>query len=318
MDFHSRRDFLRQTAVASGALTLGQGLAATAAAEEKPPDMAIARYKDGEGGPVDANEIIDKRAETMTGKVIDALGGMKRFVNEGDTVWIKPNIAWDRKPEQAANTNPAVVAALVRLCIDAGAGKVKVGDNTCNPAKKSYIRSGIAPAAEKAGAEIVYLDENRFKEYEINGKRLRSWPAIYPEIVESDLVINVPIVKHHSIAKMTLCMKNYMGVVDGKRALWHQELAECLCDITNFMKPRLCVVDATRILTKHGPTGGSLADVKRMDTVAAGIDVLALDAFGAKLMGHKPDDIETVKLGHELGMGEIDYRKLNLCEIDLT
>lgn len=316
MAWQSRREFLKWTAATGSTMALAP-LGIPAAEETKPLDMVIVRHKAGQGGPVEDNAAVDQMARVMVEKAIEAMGGMGRFVNKGDVVWIKPNIAWDRRPEQAANTNPVLVATLTKLCLGAGAKKVKVGDRPCNEAKKTYPRSGIEAAVREAGGEIVYLDMNRFKDYEVGGKRLRKWP-LYPEIIESDLVINVPIVKHHNIPQATLCMKNYMGVAGGKRAQWHQDLATCLADITAFMKPRLSVLDATRIMTRNGPTGGSLADVKRMDTVAAGTDVVALDAFGAELLGHKPEDIKTVTAGQQAGLGQMDYRKLALREIDVT
>lgn len=312
----TRRDFLKKTAMASSALALGP-MALSAAQDAKPLDMVIARCPAGNGGDVKDNATVDKNAKAMIEKTMEALGGMGRFVKKGDAVWIKPNMAWDRTPEQAANTNPVLVAALVKMCFDAGAKSVKVGDMTCNEAVKSYPNSGIEAAAKAAGAEVVYLDENRFKEYDLAGVRLQKWP-LYPDIVESDIVINVPIVKHHSIATMTLCMKNYMGVIGGNRGQWHQDMPTCLCDITKFMKPKLCIVDATRILTAHGPTGGDLADVKRLDTIAAGTDIVALDAFGAELLGHKPEDITSVAAGAKAGLGQIDYRKLALREIEVA
>ncbi|MFA6243251.1 MAG: DUF362 domain-containing protein, partial [Candidatus Hydrogenedentales bacterium] len=190
------------------------------------------------------------------------------------------------------------------------------GDFPCHEAKLAYKSSGIADAAEKAGAEVVFVDEARFREMNIGGKILKSWP-VYPEIVEADLVINAPVVKTHSIAKMTLCMKNYMGIANDRQK-WHQNLSDCLCDITKFMKPRLCVADAIRILTANGPTGGDPADVKRMDTVAAGTDIVALDAFGAGLLGFKPEEIESVVAGQAAGLGTIDYRSLNPKEISIA
>ncbi|HEO70616.1 MAG TPA: DUF362 domain-containing protein [Candidatus Hydrogenedentes bacterium] len=312
----SRREFLKRSAACAATASAWTTLGA-AETESKPLDMVIVRANGGQGGPIEDNEAVDKYARSMTQEAIKALGGMGRFVNKGDTVWIKPNIAWDRSPEQAANTNPALVAMLVELCLAAGAKKVKVGDNTCNEARKTYPRSGIEAAAKAAGAEMVYIDESRFKDYDVGGERVRKWP-VYPEIVESDLVINCPIVKDHSLTKLTACMKNYMGVVGGKRGLWHQNMGTCLTDITKFMKPRLCVLDATRILTAHGPTGGSLADVKRLDTVAAGTDIVALDAFAAELRGVAPADIESIVAGQAAGLGTVDYRNLALKEMDVA
>lgn len=313
MKKQSRRDFLKQTAAMGSAVAmapLGGAMAQDTAATQ----MCIARWK---GAAATTPEAIKAMATKLTEQAMAQLGGMARFVKKGDVVWVKPNMAWDRAPEFAANTNPDVVATLVRLCLEAGAKAVKVGDKTCNSNKKSYPSSGIEAAAKEAGAEVVYLDDERFKEVELKGKRLEKW-LVYPDIIESDLVINVPVVKHHAIAKATLCMKNYMGVISGKRDQWHQDIGTCLSDITAFMKPKLCVVDAVRILTANGPTGGNLDDVKRMDTVAAGTDIVALDAFGVELLGHKPEDIQTVAAGFKAGLGQIDYRKLALKELEVA
>ncbi len=312
MSSQTRRQFLKRSTAVTGALALGASPMRAANAQEAPPAMCIARWKAGAEAS-DPDEIIGTR---LTEQAIEALGGMKRFVKSGDVVWVKPNMAWDRSPEQAANTNPHVVKTLVRLCLEAGAKQVKVGDNPCNDADKAYPNSGIEAAAKAAGAEIVYLDRSRFRDMDIGGATLKNTP-IYPGIIECDLVINVPVVKHHSATTVTLCMKNYMGVVENRRR-FHQDLPGCIRDITAFMKPRLCVLDAMRILTANGPTGGKLEDVKRLNILAAGTDIVALDAFGAELLGHKPADIGTVVAGYEAGLGEIDYRKLVLRELEVA
>lgn len=303
----TRREFLNQSAATAGLLALG-GLAGAQEATSAPLDMAIARGTEAasKGMP------IDQLAAKLTEQALEALGGMKRFVGKGDVVWVKPNIGWDRSPEQAANTNPDVTAALVRMCFDAGAKQVKVGDYTCSDPQRSYANSGIEAAAKKAGAEIIQIDPNRFREAEIGGDRLKTTP-VYPEIVDCDLVISVPIVKHHGSTKVSLCMKNYMGVV-GNRRIFHQDLPSCIRDITAYMKPRLSVLDGIRMLTAHGPTGGDLADVKRGDTVAAGVDIVALDALGAEMLGMDPQRIGTITAGAEAGLGVVDYKTLNLKE----
>ncbi|HEX73220.1 MAG TPA: DUF362 domain-containing protein, partial [Candidatus Hydrogenedentes bacterium] len=140
---------------------------------------------------------------------------------------------------------------------------------------------------------------------------------VYPEIIECDLVLNVPVAKHHSATKITCCMKNYMGVVEDRRR-FHQDLPACIADITAFMKPRLCVLDAVRILTGNGPTGGRLEDVRRTNIVAAGTDIVALDAFGAELLGNIPADIGTVVAGRERGLGVMDYKSLSLKEPEVA
>jgi uncharacterized protein (DUF362 family) len=270
--------------------------------------MAIARGTEAaaKGVPV------DRLATMLTEQALEALGGMKRFVGKGDVVWVKPNIGWDRSPEQAANTNPDVTAALVRMCLDAGARQVKVGDYTCSDPHRSYANSGIEAAAKEAGAEVIHIDPNRFRDAKIGGERLKTTP-VYPEIVDCDLVISVPIVKHHGSTKVSLCMKNYMGVV-GNRRIFHQDLPSCIRDITAYMKPRLSVLDGIRMLTAHGPTGGDLADVERGDTVAAGVDIVALDALGAEMLGMDPQRIGTITAGAEAGLGVADYKTLKFKE----
>jgi len=299
----NRRAFL-QSAVALGGAALISHSPARAADQ---PLMSIARWSGDENAPM--MEV----AEKLTVEAIKAIGGLEPFIKKGGTVWVKPNIGWDRVPEQAANTHPGVVKALVRLCYEAGAGKVKVGDNPCNDVRKSYGNSGIEAAAKEAGAEVVYLDRNRFREMEIGGKRLSSIP-VYPDIYESDLVISVPVAKHHSSTRVTLCMKNYMGVVENRKK-FHQDLPYCIADLTRFMKPRISVLDATRILMDHGPTGGDLNDVKILRTVAAGTDIVALDAFGAELLGNNPEHIGTIRVGAEYGLGVIQYKTLNPKEV---
>jgi len=309
----SRRRFLAQ----STALTLGAlGTRAIAASSSsKQPQMVIAAWK----GPKARNAAdVDKLAAKLTEKAIAELGGMSRFVKRGDVVWVKPNIAWDRKPELAANTNPQVVATLVRLCFEAGAKKVKVGDNTCHLATKSYASSGIAAAVKPLGAEVVYVDRRRFKEVSIKGERLKSL-LIYPEMIECDVMINAAIAKHHVLAGLTMCMKNYMGVIE-KRRQFHQAIPECLCDLTRYMLPRtpLFVLDCVRVLLRHGPTGGNPADVAQKLTLAAGVDPVAVDAFGAEVMGRKPEEIGSVAAGDKVELGTMHYRSLRLREVGVS
>jgi uncharacterized protein (DUF362 family) len=315
VDRQTRREFLARSAAAGGLLALrtGDWASGWAAEADQPVDMAIARWT----GPIEPTPgSLQQIAAKLTQQAIAGLGGLRRFVTKGSVVWVKPNIGWDRTPELAANTNPDVVATLVRLCFEAGAKTVKVGDNTCNPAQKAYETSGIAAAVKPLGAEVVFLDRSRFREAEIGGERLKTIP-IYPAIVDCDLVINVPVVKHHVLATLTMCMKNYMGVIE-KRASLHQDMATSLCDLTRYMKPRISVLDAVRVLTAHGPTGGNPADVQVKTTVAAGVDIVALDAFGAEIMGKAPRDVASILKAEQVGLGKADYRSLVLREFSVS
>lgn len=300
----SRRDFLARSA--AGALALGASSALpNLASAAEPAKMAIAKWSGAK--ELSAAELKDA-AVKLTEKALEGIGGLKQFVTKGSVVWIKPNIGWDRTPELAANTNPDVIATLIRMCFDAGAKKVRVGDNPCDPAGKAYASSGLAQVAKEAGAEVLLLDKDRFRDTAIKGERIKTH-KVFPAILESDLVINVPIVKHHTLAKATLCMKNYMGVIENRGA-FHQDIPTCLADITRFMKPQICILDAIRILKANGPKGGNLKDVELKMTLAAGTDIVALDAWGAEVMGRKPSEIKSIVKGAEVGLGKIDYKAI--------
>ena len=254
--------------------------------------LSIAHYKNS---PVEPDGIAEE-ARRLTRQAIEALGGMNRFVSKGHVVWVKPDIGWDRRPEQAATTNPDVVATLVEMSYQAGAKKVLVSDNPCNPARLCFPRSGIQQAAEKAGAEVIFLDERKFRKMSINGKVLKEW-EVYQDIVEADRLINVPIAKNHNLCLATLGMKNLMGVIGGPRNRLHQDLGGTLVDLAAFLKPRLVVLDAIRVLTANGPVGGNLADVKRKDTVVAGVDQVAVDAWARHYSVTSPLRLVTSRRG---------------------
>jgi uncharacterized protein (DUF362 family) len=219
--------------------------------------------------------------EALVRRAVEELGGMRRFVARGDIVVVKPNIGWDRAPEQAANTNPLLVAAVVRLCQDAGARRVIVTDMSCNDPRVCFDRSGIAAAAKAAGADVILPDTRHFKQANLGGEVLTTWPVLQP-FLEADKIINLPIAKHHSLTGCTLGMKNFYGIIGGQRSRLHQRIHESLVDLTAFVRPALTIVDAYRVLMRGGPTGGSLADVELKKTLLAGTDPVALDSYAAK------------------------------------
>jgi uncharacterized protein (DUF362 family) len=298
-----RRTFIKFAALTGAGLSLPDSLNAIVEAAEKAalPDLVVAH---------------GASPEKIVMAALDAMGGMKKFISRGDLVVIKPNIAWDRTPEQAGNTNPEVVAAVVRLCFEAGAKKVKVFDRPVNDPRRCYVQSGIASAAKAVGADVDYMDERKFKDMDIRGVALKSWP-LYSDIFEADKVINIPIAKHHGLAKLTMSMKNWMGVMGGSRRQIHQKLDESLVDLNMKIKPTLTILDAVRILTANGPQGGSLADVKKLDTVIVGIDPVAIDSYGATLFGMKGSDLGYVTIGHKLGLGQMDLNKLRIKKIQI-
>jgi len=299
----NRRTFMKLAALTGAGLSMPQGLHRVAEAVESStrPDLVV---------------VHGASPEKIVKAALDALGGIKKFISRGDIVVIKPNIGWDRTPEQAGNTNPEVVAAVVKLCFEAGARKVKVFDRPVNDPRRCYVQSGIAPAVSALGAEADYVDERKFKDMAINGQALKSWP-LYTDIFEADKVINIPIAKHHGLAKLTMSMKNWMGVMGGSRRQIHQKLDESLVDLSTKIKPTITILDAVRILTANGPQGGNLADVKKLDIVIAGVDQVAIDSYGATLFGMKGSDLGYVTLGHKIGLGQMDLSKLHIKKLQV-
>lgn len=251
----------------------------------------------------------------ITRKAINALGGMKRFVKPGNTVVVKPNMGWDRTPEFAANTNPLVVRAVVEECLQAGAKKVKVFDRTCNDERRCYKNSGIEAALKGLkGVEVKHLEEERYKKVALNGKALQEW-ELYGEALSADVYINVPVLKHHGLSKLTIGMKNVMGIMGGNRGSIHKNIDIALADINAVFKTHLVVVDATRILTAHGPQGGDLKDVKILNKVIASTDIVAADAYATTLFGLKPEDIAVTVEAHRRGLGEIKVERMKILKV---
>jgi uncharacterized protein (DUF362 family) len=299
-----RREFLKYSAIAGCGLFLGERLDLITPAEA------------AEGYDLVAARGAGKSASFITKAAVDAFGGMKRFISRGDVVVIKPNIGWDRTPEQAANTNPEVVATIVKLCFEAGAKKVKVFDRSVNDPRRCYKQSGISDAVSSLGAEVSFIDDRRFKDVSIKGQVLTSWP-LYADVLEADKIINIPVAKHHGLAKLTMSMKNWMGIMGGQRGRIHQKIGECLSDICLVVKPALTVLDAVRVLTANGPQGGSLSDVKRLDTVIVGIDQVGIDSYGATLFGMKGSDLSYVKAGAAAGLGVMDLSRLKIKKLNV-
>ena len=252
----------------------------------------------------------------MVQRALAALGGMGQFVRSGDDVIVKPNICVGYHTyEYAATTNPWVVAALVRLCLEAGARRVRVMDSPFGSGpEQAYARSGIQEQVVAAGGEMDIMPQFKFVSTEIpQGLDLRQC-QIYDDVLNADVVIDVPIAKHHGLARLTLGMKNLMGVIRNRPAM-HRNLGQRLTDLTSRIRPALTVVDAVRILVDNGPTGGSLDDVKKMDTVIVSPDIVAADSFAATMFGLQPDDLAYVRAATAVGLGRSDLDSLKIEEI---
>jgi uncharacterized protein (DUF362 family) len=302
----TRRDFIKGsvgTALLFGLPNLSWGeVFGPFPPEESFPDLAV---------------VTNGTPGAMTRKVMELLGGMKKFVSRGDIVVVKPNIGWDRNPQQAANTNPKVVAEVVKMCLECGAKKVKLFDRSCNSASRCYDNSGIKKAASEAGAEVSFMVDAGFSKMKFpQGEILKEW-EMYKPAMEADVLINVPIAKHHGLPKLTLGMKNLMGIMGGDRGKIHWKIHDKLADLANFIRPQLTILDAYRILVKNGPQGGSLKDVREIKTVIAGENIATVDAYGATLFDMKPTDLGYVVKANKFGLGEIDLTKVNIKRVSL-
>ena len=240
-------------------------------------------------------------------RAILELGGIARFVSRGDVVVVKPNVAWDATPEQAADTNPQLVAEVCRLCRDVGARRVIVTDVCINDAPSCFANSGIGAAARAAGASVVLPEDRLFREVDLHGETLRAWPVLEP-FLSADKVINLPVAKHHSLTGTTLGMKNWYGILGGARQRLHQRIDECLVDLAGFMRPTLTILDAWRVLVRNGPGGGNLADVELRKTVIAATDPVALDAYAAKAYWNlDAGDLPYLAMASERHLGTPDF-----------
>ncbi len=252
-----------------------------------------------------------------TVQAVEAMGGMGRFVKKGETVVVKPNMAWDRTPEQAANTDPRVVAAVVELCYKAGAKRVNVFDVPCNDERRVYENSGIEKAAREAGARVYFADHwNVVKARFPYPSPMEDWPILRDAVV-CDTFINVPVLKSHGLTKLTLSMKNLMGVCSGTRGRMHFGIGRNLADLTDFIAPDLTVIDATRVLMRHGPSGGNLADVAQVNKLIVATDPVLADSFAAGMIKVDPRTIPYIKEAAIRKLGNPDISKADILRIQV-
>ena len=300
----ARRHFLKQVSLwSAGALLIPPVFDITPeilAASSLAPDILVAK---GTDYPV------------MTRSLVASMGGMESFVRPGDRVVIKPNIGWDRNVAQGANTHPLIVTTLATMALEAGAAKVMVFDRTCNEERRCYQNSGIKPALENMKdkrVQCIYVEDRKFVPVTIKqGKSLKEW-SFYKDALEADCYINVPVAKHHSSSGLSMGLKNAMGVIGGWRGKLHYDLSAKIADLNLVIRPDFTLVDATRVIIRNGPSGGSLADVKQLDTMIAGTDPIAVDAYTTTLFGLKPADIGSTVEGFTRGLGQIDLDRCNI------
>jgi uncharacterized protein (DUF362 family) len=313
----TRRNFLRTSITGVGALALSSMLGGCSQATPTP--AGAAKLPVLPTVPANSPYMVVARAgepEALIQRAMAAFGGMETFVKKGSTVILKPNICTAyHSYEYAATTNPFLVGALVKLCLAAGAKKVTVMDFPFgSTAEEAYTVSGIADQVKAAGGEMIVMSDFKFVPTDIPyGVELKK-TDIYDDILKADVVINVPIAKNHGLARITMGMKNLLGVIKDRPPL-HINLGQSLPDLATRIRPTLTVLDAIRILTANGPTGGNLDDVKKLDTVIVSPDYVAVDAYGSTLFGLKPTDLYYVKNGAKSGFGRADIENLKIEEI---
>lgn len=313
-----RRDFLKSLAAAGAMLTIKNNGVMSMMASTSPSSANAAA-----GTEADMVAVMNGEPAAMLKAALEQLGGIKKYVHKGDKVTIKPNIGWDRTPEMAANTNPELVAEMVRQCLNAGASEVRVFDHSCDEWTKCYDHSGIAKAVKDAGGVMVPANEQSYyQEIDIpKGKTLKK-ALIHKAILESDVWFNMPVLKTHGGAVLTIAMKNHMGIVWDRPAFHKNGLQQCIADITTISKPAaLQIVDAYRIMTSNGPQGRSASDVRLTKALFASKDIVAVDTAATKFFNQfkeiSIDNVSHISNAEKLGMGTMDIDKLNVKRIKL-
>lgn len=313
----SRRDFIKRTGkavAASAVLGAGYLLADSRPDFELEETAEILKLNHTVGGPELFRKLAVIRDDTpvnLVEKAIAALGGIGVFVAKGDKVLVKPNVGWDRTPEQAANTNPEMVGHVVKMCLGAGASEVVVTDITCNDPRRTFLRSGIQEAAEKAGAKVVIGPET--EDVNLGGGVLSEWPVIQ-QVMWADKIINMPITKHHGLSRATIGMKNLYGIIGGRRHQLHQSIDQSIVDLAAFAMPTLVIADCYRVLMRNGPVGGSLEDVREVRTVVAGVDQIAVDSFASQFLEIDAGKIGYIPMGDKLGLGKMDLAEKTIID----
>ncbi len=303
-----RRDFIAKTITAGLAAGAAVKLGSTSSLWAMSPSTR----------PYDLVAVRNGEPDMMFDRAIESLGGMGTYVKKGQKVVIKPNIGWDTPEERAANTNPKLIKRIVEHCFKAGAREVFVFDNTCDLWTNCYSNSGIEEAAKSAGAKMVPgNNERNYREVQLPNAEILKTAKVHELIFDSDVFINVPVLKHHSGARVTIAMKNLMGIVWDRR-FWHRNnLQKCIAEFAAFKKPHLNVVDAYRVMTRNGPRGVSDADVSVMKQLLVSTDMVAIDAAAAKIFGIEPTDVPHILLAHEMGVGTMNLQSLSINRIVL-
>lgn len=265
--------------------------------------------------------VIGGEPKEMFNKAIEEMGGMTKFIKKGSKVVVKPNIGWDKRPEFAANTNPDLIEAIVSSCLKAGASEVTVFDNTCDEWQACYKNSGIEDAVKKAGGKMAFAhDERYYKSVSLpSAKRLKE-TKIHEAILNCDVWINVPVLKNHGGARMTIAMKNYMGIIWDRRYLHGNDLQQCIADCSTYeKKPVLNIVDAYRIMTRNGPKGKTVEDVQLSKALFISTDIVAVDTAAVRFFNQfvkvPLEDVSHITIAEQMNLGTTNLDSLKVKRV---
>ena len=304
-----RRDFLKKG--------LSLGLVAGSAVILGKPDFVLAKEKPAQ--VPDLVAVKNGEPDAMFKKALSLMGGMGLFVKKGQTVVVKPNIGFPVKPEVGATTNPQLIKTIIESCYQAGAKKVYVFDNVVLPtsgnSQNCYKISGIEDAAKEAGGIIIPVDDFSYREVAIPGAKTLKTAEIHRLILDSDVFINVPVLKHHGSTHLSIAMKNLMGIVKNRIKYHLTGLDQCIADFCLYKKPDLNIVDAYRVLMSDGPRGPSdekAPNVELKKTLLMSRDIVAVDAAAARIFGKNPEDIGYIKMGHKQKTGNMNLNELKI------
>ena len=316
-DSVSRREFLVRLGI-TGALIAGSGLAAKKLWQpnhfvpgfEKEKGLQLRSYA------LEPNKLLPSLAiahgaghEKTVRAALGALGGMNRFIKKGDVVMIKPNVAFDRPPALAATTHPDALRAVAKLCFEAGAHKVIVADNPINSPTGCFFKSGLTAVASEMNLDLLYPETNSFSPLSLDGEILKEWTFFSTPFRKATKVIGLAPCKDHNLCRASMTTKNWYGLLGGRRNQFHQQIHAIVSDFALMMKPTLVVLDGMNVLVSNGPTGGRLSDVKPMNTIVAGTDMVAVDAYGYEhLLERDLAELTYLHKAHERGLGNKNWK----------
>lgn len=313
-----RRQFLVRLVKAAGTILAAGGITAAfhdrhgpQPGEQKQSEIKLPDYSIQSAGPRMAIVRGAERAATL-GLALKSIGGIEAFVKPGDQVLLKVNAAFAAPPLLSATTHPDLVFALSKLCLKAGASSVRVTDNPINDPKSCFTLTGIADAARSAGAGVVVPEPHHFKPFTLpKGRLIKEWPLLHEPLKNINKVIGVAPVKDHHRSGASMAMKNWYGLLGGRRNMFHQDIHNIIKELAMMVRPTLVVLDGTRTMMTNGPTGGALSDLKPTDTMIVGTDQVAVDACGAALLGRTTSELSFIAKAEAEGVGTADWRSLN-------